>query len=159
VAAVVAVLVGLGVGLNVVAGGPSGASVPSAAPPVEGPVTTGGHFSLADQRDHWVLVNFFASWCTDCKTELGQLVTLQRQRPGGLEVVSIDGQDDSLGAAEALIRQAGGSWPLVDDPGALSSYRVTGLPQSFLVDPAGRVVDRTFGTISADAVASRVRAG
>lgn len=119
------------------------------APAVAGPTAGGGHYSLAAQRGHWVLVNFFASWCTDCRAELAQLTALQHRHPAGLRVVSVDGLDDSFAKADQLIREEGGSWPLVNDQAALSAYRVTSLPQSFLVDPDGRVTRHVFGGVTA----------
>ncbi|MBO0748590.1 MAG: TlpA family protein disulfide reductase, partial [Acidimicrobiaceae bacterium] len=126
-------------------------SAPSAAaaPAVSGPTAGGGHYSLGAERGHWVLVNFFASWCTDCKAELAQLAALQHRQPAGLRVVSVDGLDDSFAKAERLIRGSGGSWPLVNDPAALEAYRVNSLPQSFLVSPEGRIADHVFGGVKA----------
>ncbi|MCL2393421.1 MAG: TlpA family protein disulfide reductase, partial [Acidimicrobiaceae bacterium] len=68
-------------------GGAPGAGT---APAVSGPTAGGGHYSLGAERGHWVLVNFFASWCTDCKAELAQLADLEHRHPAGLSVVSVD---------------------------------------------------------------------
>jgi cytochrome c biogenesis protein CcmG/thiol:disulfide interchange protein DsbE len=123
---------------------------------VAGATAGGGHFALGAERGHWVLVNFFASWCTDCRAELAQLNELARRSPAGLHVVSVDGLDDSFSTAERLIRAGGGDWPLVNDPAALDSYQVESLPQSFLVNPAGRITDHVFGGVTAAAIESRL---
>jgi cytochrome c biogenesis protein CcmG/thiol:disulfide interchange protein DsbE len=126
------------------------------APAVAGPTASGGRYDLAAERGHWVLVNFFASWCTDCRSELRQLAALSRSHPAGLQVVSVDGLDDSIAAAERLIKAGGGTWPLVNDPAALNRYAVVSLPQSFLVTPAGRIDDHVFGGVTAAAVEARL---
>jgi thiol-disulfide isomerase/thioredoxin len=105
-----------------------------------------------------VLVNFFASWCTDCRAELSQLAVLEQRHPAGLAVVSVDGLDDSLSKAEQLIRDGGGSWPLVNDPAALDRYGVESLPQSFLVSPTGQITDHVFGGVEAATVEGRLSA-
>lgn len=148
VVAVVAVVVAL-VGWQLSRPAAHPATPATVAPQVAGPTAGGGHYSLATERGHWVLVNFFASWCTDCKAELAQLTTLQHRHPVGLRVVSVDGLDDSFAKADRLIREGGGSWPLVNDPAALSAYRVTSLPQSFLVNPDGQVTRHVFGGVTA----------
>jgi cytochrome c biogenesis protein CcmG, thiol:disulfide interchange protein DsbE len=138
------------------ASGPTSAAAGGTAPAVAGPTATGGRFDLTAERGHWVLVNFFASWCTDCRAELKQLTTLSGAHPSGLQVVSVDGLDDSISAAERLIRAGGGHWPLVADAGALNTYAVESLPQSFLVSPTGKITDHVFGGITAAAVEAQV---
>lgn len=135
-------------------------STPSAglAPAVSGPTAGGGRYSLSAERGHWVLVNFFASWCTDCKAELAQLAELEHRHPGGLQVVSVDGLDDSFGKAAQMIRAGGGSWPLVNDPAALEAYRVDSLPQSFLVNPEGKITEHVFGGVKATTLSARLTA-
>jgi len=135
-----------------------GAPTAGTAPAVSGPTAGGGHYSLGAERGHWVLVNFFASWCTDCKAELAQLADLEHRHPAGLSVVSVDGLDDSFGKAAQLIRAGGGGWPLVNDPAALQAYRVDSLPQSFLVNPDGKVTDHVFGGVKAATLTARLTA-
>jgi thiol-disulfide isomerase/thioredoxin len=127
------------------------------APAVSGPTVGGNAFSLTSERGHWVLVNFFASWCGPCRVELPQLKALDQQHPAGLQVVSIDYLDDSLTKAAALIRSAGGTWPLVDDPSAITGYHVDqGLPESFLINPEGKLSSRIFGGVKAVQVTATV---
>jgi thiol-disulfide isomerase/thioredoxin len=127
------------------------------APTVSGPTVGGSIFSLSSERGHWVLVNFFASWCGPCRVELPQLKALDQQHPAGLQVVSIDYLDDSLTRAAALIHSAGGTWPLVDDPSAITGYHVDqGLPESCLVNPAGRLSSRIFGGVKVAQVTATV---
>jgi cytochrome c biogenesis protein CcmG, thiol:disulfide interchange protein DsbE len=128
----------------------------TAAPAVSGPTAGGGRYLLRAEQGHWVLVNFFASWCTDCRAELAQLNQLERRHPAGLRVVSVDGLDDSFGKAAQLIRSAGGNWPLVNDPAALEAYRVDSLPQSFLVSPEGMITDHVFGGVTATTLTARL---
>jgi thiol-disulfide isomerase/thioredoxin len=136
---------------------PAASTEQGLAPSVSGPTVGGSTFSLTSERGHWVLVNFFASWCGPCRIELPQLEALDQRHPDGLQVVSIDYLDDSLTKAAALIRSAGGSWPLVDDPSAITGYHVDqGLPESFLVDPAGKLTGRIFGGVKAAAVTATV---
>lgn len=135
---------------------PGSSTSPGEAPAVAGPTAGGGDYSLGAERGHWVLVNFFASWCTDCKAELSQLATLQRRQPAGLRVVSVDGLDDSFTKAARLIHDSGGSWPLVNDPAALEAYRVDSLPQSFLVNPEGKITDHVFGGVTATTLTARL---
>ncbi|HEU5252183.1 MAG TPA: TlpA disulfide reductase family protein [Solirubrobacterales bacterium] len=97
--------------------------------------------SLADYRGSWVLVNFWASWCLPCRAEAPALEGFQQQHGGPrFTVVGIDTQDLS-GDAEAFVERYGLTYPqLRDGKGDVADeYGTTGVPENFLVDPAGKV--------------------
>ncbi|MFG3417796.1 TlpA family protein disulfide reductase [Micromonospora sp. NPDC048063] len=130
---------------------PVGASTGDPAPPIAGTTLDGGRFDLAEVRGHPVLVNVFASWCGPCRDELPLLAEAGRQgRPAGLRVVGInlrDGPD----AVRALLRETGAeAMTVVPDPdGTLAiGWGVRGVPETFLVDRDGRVVDRRQGVVT-----------
>lgn len=50
----------------------------------------GRSFSLADYKDKVVLLNFWATWCIPCRTEIPDLIKMQRQyRKNGLQIIGI----------------------------------------------------------------------
>ena len=119
--------------------GASGAEVGSAAPAATLPRLDGaGEGSLAEQRGKWVLVNFWASWCGPCRQESPALQEFQ-DRQGGprFTVLGIDTRD-LTGDGRTFVRQLGLSYPQLRDGDGdeASAYGTTGVPESFLVDPA-----------------------
>jgi len=125
------------------------------APPVAGRGLTGGDSSLASLRGRWVLLNFFASWCPPCRTESPELVKFAFGRPGGQRVAVLGVvYGDTAGNAAAFERQVGATWPSVLDPREqiAIAYGVDDPPQSFLISPEGRVVDRILGGVTAGAL-------
>lgn len=107
--------------------------------------------SLASLRGRWVLVNFFASWCQQCRQEEPQLEQFLYSRPDGrrtavLGVLYGDTESDGV----SFQSSEGATWPSVVDPGGLiaSEYGVGTLPRSFLVAPDGRVVASIEGAVS-----------
>lgn len=127
--------------------------VGKSAPPLEGPeLVSGKTLSLSDYRRRWVLVNFFASWCTVCQSEEPQIERFLFSRPGGVTPVVIgvlygDTRSDGI----AFARSEGATWPAVSDPGGriASAWGVSSLPRSYLVAPNGRIVDCILGGITA----------
>ena len=105
-----------------------------------------GSGSIADYRGKWVLVNLWASWCTPCRQEAPALEDFNKTHSGSdFTVLGVDSKDLS-GDAKRFISEFGVTYPqLHDGPGSLADDLGTkGFPESFLVDPAGKVrlIDR-----------------
>jgi cytochrome c biogenesis protein CcmG/thiol:disulfide interchange protein DsbE len=122
------------------------------APGISGSTVQDRTFDLDRSRGRWVLVNFFATWCSPCRKEHPELVAFQREhaRAGDADVVSVI-YDDEPGAATAFFDEAGGSWPVVLDPdGRLAlDYGVAQVPESYLIAPDGTVVAKIIGGVTA----------
>jgi cytochrome c biogenesis protein CcmG/thiol:disulfide interchange protein DsbE len=118
-----------------------------------------GSGEIADYRGKWVLVNFWASWCTPCRSEAPALETFQRQHsPEGFTVLGIN-LDDTSDDAIAFVRRYGLTYPqLRDGDGSdrRDAYGMTGLPESFLVDPAGKLAVIRRGPVDERYLAEQV---
>jgi cytochrome c biogenesis protein CcmG, thiol:disulfide interchange protein DsbE len=101
-----------------------------------------GTGDIADYRGRWVLVNFWASWCAPCRSEAPALESFQKEHAQqGFTVLGIN-LDDNTGDATAFVRRYGLTYPqLRDGDGSdrRDAYGMTGFPESFLVDPAGKL--------------------
>ena len=113
-----------------------------------------GSGDIAQYRGQWVLVNFWASWCGPCKSEAPALESFQQAHAAnGFTVLGIN-LDDSTGDAADFVSRYGLTYPqLRDGDGSdrRDAYGMTGFPESFLVDPAGKLalirrgaVDQTY---------------
>jgi cytochrome c biogenesis protein CcmG/thiol:disulfide interchange protein DsbE len=109
-----------------------------------------GKLQLASLRGKVVVLNFWASWCYPCNQEAGTLEAAAQQWQGKATVVGVDVRD-ATGDARKFLRQHGISYPVVHDnrDSMWPSYGLTGLPETFFVDPRGRVVGHVAGQISA----------
>lgn len=113
------------------------------------PRLDGGVTGLEDHRDKLVIVNFWATWCTPCTTEMPTLEALwQEYRPRGLVVlgVSVD-RDAPRPLLDPYVGRLGLTFPILLDADLKSSqaWRVTGLPATFVVKPGGEAVGMAFG--------------
>lgn len=122
------------------------------SPAIVGTTLDGSSFDLADLRGRWVVVNFFATWCTPCLVEHPELVAFsERHAAGGdASVVSVL-YDDEPDKAREWFRKRGGRWPVViDDAGSVGvAFGVARVPESFIVAPDGTVVQRLVGGVTA----------
>lgn len=108
--------------------------------------------TLGSFAHRWVLVNFFASWCTVCQEEEPQLERFLYSRPGG-ERPAVLGvlYGDTVADGLRFQRSEGATWPSVADPGGTiaSAWGVGSLPHSYLVAPGGKIVAAVLGGITA----------
>jgi cytochrome c biogenesis protein CcmG/thiol:disulfide interchange protein DsbE len=139
--AVVAALGLLGYGLGTK--GTADIAVGEPAPDKELETLDGsGGGSLADYRGSWVLLNFWASWCDPCRDEAPALERFHRARSDrGVVVLGVN-LDDARDDARAFVEEFGLTYPqLRDGDGGerRDAYGMTGFPESFLIDPEGRI--------------------
>jgi cytochrome c biogenesis protein CcmG/thiol:disulfide interchange protein DsbE len=110
---------------------------------------TGEVVSLSSLRGKPVIINFWASWCQDCKVEHGDLqAAWARYRSAGVAFVGITYQDKASDAV-SFMRRWGGGWPIVSDPGQHTAidYGVYGVPETFFVDRQGIIRYKSIGPV------------
>jgi cytochrome c biogenesis protein CcmG, thiol:disulfide interchange protein DsbE len=111
-----------------------------------------GTGSLADYRGQWVLVNVWASWCDPCKDESPALERYHREhRDDDFTVLGIDSRDVSSEGLE-FVEEYELSYPQLHDGEGdrPDAYGMTGFPESFLVDPEGKVAAHWPGPVTAE---------
>ena len=127
------------------------------APALSGPSLSGtGPVSLASLRGRFVLVNYFASWCSSCAAEMPQLVKLARS--GTVAVLGVD-YDDQAASARSFLARYGAAYPVIEDPSGQQSVRwgVSAPPESFLIAPNGVVIAKIVGATSLSVVSDLVQ--
>jgi cytochrome c biogenesis protein CcmG/thiol:disulfide interchange protein DsbE len=106
---------------------------------------------LADYRGGVVVVNFFASWCEPCEDEAPVLDRLQRRleqkRSGTVIGVAVD---DASGDTRRFVEDHGLAFPILRDVDRdlADGYKVTGLPETYVLDARGRIVAGQTGVLT-----------
>lgn len=113
------------------------------------PLEGGDPVALSDLEGDIVVVNFFASWCLECRKEHAALVsTADAFADQGVTFVGISYQE-SPPASLQWLEVAGRSdvTHYLADPGSRTAiaYGVFGIPETFFIDPDGVVVGKIIG--------------
>ncbi|MDX1613066.1 MAG: TlpA disulfide reductase family protein [Candidatus Promineifilaceae bacterium] len=106
--------------------------------------------SLEDFRGQPVVLNFWASWCVECRLEADALEqTWRRYRDQGvvfLGVAYVDVEPKS----KAYLEEFDITYPNAPDlrSSVSSKYEVTGVPETFFINPAGEVTHVQIGPVN-----------
>ena len=119
-----------------------------------------GELTLSSLQGKAVIVNFWASWCAPCKEEAPFLEDIwAEKRDDGLVMLGVDTKDFRRDA-HRFARRAGLTFPLVyDGPGDIASdWGLTGVPETYVIDRQGRVIESFVGAVNSDEDRARLRA-
>lgn len=108
-------------------------------------------FSLADLRGHPVLVNFFASWCPDCRVEQPYLLQLARQ--DHVAIYGVDYKDTRRGVRQ-MLGTLGNPYRkvILDRAGNMGiNWGVYGVPATFVLSAKGIILYKQIGPLTPSA--------
>lgn len=115
---------------------------------------------ISDYRGKWVLVNFWATWCPPCLTELPELEAFHvKHKDSDAVVLGVNMENIGLEKLRRFVKERGVTFPVVQmEPAATTPFGpVYGMPTSFLINPQGEVVARETGALTAEMVETFIR--
>lgn len=133
------------------------AEVPAPAPDFTWRDATGTDRSLKSYAGKFVLMNFWATWCAPCITELPSLLRLQDKigsEPIVVVALDIDRGDEGADKARAMLKRLKLEGLAFHHDAQSRAYRALGIeimPTTIIFDPQGREAGRLRGPAEWDA--------
>ena len=121
-------------------------------PEDEVPTFDGTEVPLTSVRGTPTVVNFFASYCVPCITEMPEFEEVYQDVDDGAVAFLGLAVSDRTEDAEALVQQTGVTYPTAEDKDASVITVLEGavLPTTVLLDAQGQVVAQHSGELTAD---------
>lgn len=128
---------------------PATATMPS-QPTLHVATLEGGTFDLAAQRGHWVIVNYWATWCVPCIKEMPDISHFVATHKN-VRAIGLAYEDSEPADIKAFLVKHPVVYPIaqvtLDTP--LKDFdEPRGLPTTYLIDPSGKVVQRRLGPVT-----------
>lgn len=121
-------------------------------PPLQGLTRDGekvAGFSDADLKGSGgTLLNVFASWCVPCREEHPVLMQLAKEK--GVTLLGLNHKDEAENARRFLGGMGNPYVKVGVDPSGRTSldFGVYGVPETFAIDPEGRIVSKHVGALT-----------
>jgi peroxiredoxin len=144
--------------------GQAGASEPAPiaghpAPDFELKTLDGKIVRLSDFKGKPVLVNFWATWCSPCRSEFPDFQKAWVDNADNLVIIGVNNTTtDVRDQIPAFLEEFGVTFPIVlDETGETAkAYNILGLPTSFFIDRNGTVIEVFTGPINKAYIESRL---
>ena len=120
----------------------------------------GNTHRLEDYRGKWVLVNFWATWCTPCLSEIPELSSLHDAHENNdLVVIGIAMNSGSSKRVADFSQAHGINYPVVMGNRRVAAQigKLDVLPTSFLYDPSGKQVSHQAGEVTRKGVETYIK--
>lgn len=115
------------------------------------PTLAGDELSLSSLHGKVVVLNFWASWCAPCQSEMPQLQTYYDKHKTNVEIVAVNvTKKDQLEDVKKFVKDNVLTFPiLLDETGDISTmYGAFTLPTTIIIDRDGNVQHEVLGPLT-----------
>jgi cytochrome c biogenesis protein CcmG/thiol:disulfide interchange protein DsbE len=118
------------------------------APDFDLPSLGGKNVRLADLKGKVLFINIWATWCLPCREEMPSMEKLYHLLKGAdFEMIGISVDKDPEKSVAPFVKELGLTFPILLDPKSetAAKYKITGVPETYLVAPNGVIIHHLIG--------------
>jgi len=121
--------------------------------------TSGAPIRLSDYKGRVLLLNFWATWCHGCKTEIPWYMDFKdKYGKLGFEVVGASMDDQGWKVVKPFVKSKKLNYPIVIATDKMAKqYGLGEMPLSVLIDREGRIADSHSGVVDRNAWESEIQ--
>jgi thiol-disulfide isomerase/thioredoxin len=148
---------GGGDGVQNAASPESGIAVESELPPQDFELFDGSSATFEEFEGTPLVINFWASWCPACVSELPEFQAVHEQRSDEVTFLGI-ANADVRPAAVGLAGEVGLTYSLADDPNGVlfREFGLFAMPSTLFVSPDGEILEVFAGQLNEAALNDRI---
>ena len=110
----------------------------------------GNRHRLSEFLGKWVVINFWATWCSPCLKEIPELISFQSRHGSTVVVIGVNFEDGPLPDVKEFVASLGINYLVLrsgEEP--LTPFEpLKGLPSTFLVSPEAEYLDVVLGAVT-----------
>ena len=115
--------------------------------------TNGNIFTEKNTRGKYLVVNFWASWCTPCLKEIPAFVEFYKENSGHVEILGLDFEPVNLEVIDEFIERFSINYPIVlythiNDSEYTNFGEIVGMPTTLVYSPDGELLQTFMGEIT-----------
>ena len=120
---------------------------------------SGQQVALADLRGKVTLINFWATWCGPCRSEIPDLVELQDRYGDHLQIIGVSLDEGGPEVVQSFADEFAMNYPVVMTTAEITKRfpGVFALPTTFVIDAEGRVAQTHVGLVDPAVIEQEMR--
>ena len=115
--------------------------------------TNGKIFTEKNTRGKYLVVNFWATWCTPCLKEIPAFVEFYKENSGHVEILGLDFEPVNLEVIDEFVERFSINYPIilytsVNDSQFNNFGEIVGMPTTLIYSPEGELLQTFMGEIT-----------
>ena len=117
--------------------------------------TKGNIFTEKNTKGKYLVINFWASWCTPCLKEIPAFVEFYKENSGHVEILGLDFEPVNIEVINEFVERFSINYPIIlyshiNDTEFNKFGEILGMPTTIIYSPEGELLQTFMGEITAE---------
>ena len=117
--------------------------------------TKGNIFTEKNTKGKYLVINFWASWCTPCLKEIPAFVEFYKENSGHVEILGLDFEPVNIEVINEFVERFSINYPIIlyshiNDTEFNKFGEIVGMPTTIIYSPEGELLQTFMGEITVE---------